>query len=377
MKTTAVYPIFMAAALLGAVSCHSKKENASEGEMPVSVAVPKIDSVVLHKQYPGFLISDRDAGVVARVNGLITAKHYNNGDFVQSGAPLFSIESTTYEAALHEAESRLETALANNEYCKKQYEAMTKALESDAVSKMDVVQARSNLDQSEAAIKSARAAVTDARTNLGYCTVRAPLSGRASAASVVVGDYVAGGMSPVKLLTIYDDRIVEAVFTVEDTHYLEMTETRKGKEVDYDHVRVNFGDSVVRPYYGKLSYEAPAVQKSTGTIELRVEINNPDGELKNGMYCTVDLPYAVDPHAMLIKDAAIGTDQLGKYVYVVNDSDKVVYTPITVGDVYRDSMRIVNSGLSPDSRYVTRALLKVRDGMKVKPQMPGETARSK
>ena len=80
---------------------------------------------------------------------------------------------------------------------------------------------------------------------------------------------------------------------------------------------------------------------------------------------------------MLIKDAAIGTDQLGKYVYVVNDSDKVVYTPITVGDVYRDSMRIVNSGLSPDSRYVTRALLKVRDGMKVKPQMPGETARGK
>lgn len=72
---------------------------------------------------------------------------------------------------------------------------------------------------------------------------------------------------------------------------------------------------------------------------------------------------------MLVRDASIGTDQLGKYLYVVNDSDKVVYTPIEVGGLYRDSMRVVTKGISPESRYITSALLKVRDGMPVKTVM--------
>lgn len=368
MNNNALYPLLMATALVAAVSCHSGKDAKSdEDAMTVNVANPTVDSVVLHKQYPGFLISDRDAAVVARVNGTVTGKLYSDGTIVAEGTPLFTIESTTYQADLNEAESQLQTALANNEYCKKQYEAMKKALESDAVSKMDVEQAKSNLEQSEASIKSARAAVTNARTNLGYCTVRAPFTGRMTAANVVVGDYVSGQDAPVTLAKIYDDRSLQAVFTVEDGRYLEMTETRKGREVDYDHVAVTFGDSVASTYYGKLVYEAPAVQKATGTIELRVELQNPKGELKDGMYASVNLPYAVEPHALVIKDASISTDQLGKYVYTVSDSNTVVYTPIEVGDLYDDTLRIVTGGLKPTDRYVTKALLKVRDGMRVKP----------
>lgn len=369
MKNNALYTLLAVAALMpAALSCQRHKDAKGDGEdaMAVNVATPTVDSVVLHKSYPGFLISDRKAEVVARVNGTITGKLYTDGDFVAAGTPLFTIESTTYQAALSEAESQLQTALANNEYCKKQYEAMKKALESDAVSKMDVVQAQSNMEQSEASIKSARAAVTNARTNLGYCTVRAPFAGHVSAPTVVVGDYVSGQGAPVTLTNIYDDRKVKAVFTVEDSRYLEMNDTRQGREVDYDHVAVSFGDSVAGKYYGKLVYEAPSVQKATGTIELRVELDNPKGELKNGMYATVDLPYAVEPNALIIKDAAIGTDQLGKFVYTVTDSNTVVYTPIQVGDVYDDTLRIVNAGLKPTDRYVTEAMMKVRDGMHVK-----------
>ena len=96
-------------------------------------------------------------------------------------------------------------------------------------------------------------------------------------------------------------------------------------------------------------------------------VANPDYELKSGMYASIQLPYEAEPDAIMVKDAAIGTDQLGKYVYVVNDSDKVVYTPIRIGDLVRDSLRIVNSGLTVKDRYVTKALMKVRDGMEVNP----------
>ena len=81
------------------------------------------------------------------------------------------------------------------------------------------------------------------------------------------------------------------------------------------------------------------------------------------------IPYGVDPKAVLVKDASIGTDQLGKYVYVVNDSNKVVYTPIKVGELYRDSLRIVESGLSKGDRYVAKALLTVRNGETVTPKL--------
>lgn len=350
-------------------SCDSgkKEKNVNTPEMTVNVAKPQTDSIVLSKTYPAFLLADRDAAVVARVTGYITAKHYEDGTLVKEGTPLFSIESTTYRSQLAEAQSRLESAKANHEYCQKQFDAMKKALESDAVSKMDVIQAESNLRQSEAEIKSAQAAVTTADMMLGYCTVRAPFTGRISSPEVVVGDYVAGEGSPVKVTTIYNDRTILTILSVEDSRYIQIADAMKRGLIDYKHVPVSFGDSIIGTYTGELDYASPAVQKGTGTVTLRLLVDNHEGELKSGMYANVDLPYEVEPRAMLIKDAAIGTDQLGKYVYVVNDSNKVVYTPIETGDIYHDTLRIVNSGLNPTDRYVTQALLKVRDGMTVKP----------
>ena len=360
--------ILSLSALAMLTSCHSKKGDGKEGdaEMTVNVATPQTDSIVLSKTYPAFLLADRDAAVVARVTGYITAKHYEDGALVKEGAPLFTIESTTYRSQLAEAQSRLESAKANHDYCERQYEAMKKALESDAVSKMDVIQAESNLRQSEADITSAQAAVNTAGMMLGYCTVRAPFTGRISSADVVVGDFVAGEGAPVKLATIYDDLTILAIFSVEDSRYIAVANAMKQKILDYKHVPVQFGDSIIGTYTGELDYASPDVQKGTGTVKLRLLVDNPDGTLKSGMYANVDLPYAVRPDAMLIKEAAIGTDQLGKYVYVVNDSDKVVYTPVETGDLYHDTLRIVNSGLKPTDRYVTQALLKVRDGMTVK-----------
>lgn len=156
-------------------------------------------------------------------------------------------------------------------------------------------------------------------------------------------------------------------FSIENDAFLALKQTKAGQSVDLNHIPVSFNDSITPVYYGKINYEAPDVDKSTGTVTLRIVIDNPKNELKSGMFASVNLPYAVDPKAIVIKDASIGTDQLGKYVYVVNDSDKVVYTPIQTGELYHDTLRIVSSGLKPTDRYVTQALMKVRDGMTVKP----------
>ncbi len=102
-------------------------------------------------------------------------------------------------------------------------------------------------------------------------------------------------------------------------------------------------------------------------MTIKAKIRNVHNELKSGMYFTIDLPYATDAHAILVKDAAIGSDQRGKYLYVVNDSCKVVYTPVVTGGLVADTMRIVTSGIGSDDRYITKAMLKVRPGMAVTP----------
>ena len=185
------------------------------------------------------------------------------------------------------------------------------------------------------------------------------------------GAFLAGAGSPVVLATIYDDAKMNANFSIEDSRYLELIKNFKDSVdgIDYSKMPVNFSEELPHRYTGDLSYMAPRIDTSTGTMVLQASIANPYNELKDGMYATVSLPYAFEPKAILIKDASIGTDQLGKYIYVVNDSNKIIYTPIEVGETVNDTLRIVTKGISPGEKYVTKALLKVRDGQTVDPRM--------
>ena len=348
--------------------CHKKKDREAEGPRPVNVAYPTVDSVTLHKTYPGTVSAADEAGAVCRVNGVILTQNYKGGDRVVKGQVLFTIESSKYRDAVNEASSQLATARSEYAYASRQYAAMEKAIKSDAVSQMDVIQARSNMEKAEAAIKSASAALQTARTNLGYCTVRAPITGIASQSTLDPGAYCGGEGSPVTLCTVYNDQSLQVEFSIEDSQYEKMLGNNGGISAPiFRKVPISFNVELPHDYTIDLSYESPSVETSTGTLLVKGNLQNQNNELKDGMYCTVHLPYGTDAHALLIKDASIGTDQLGKYVYVVNDSDKVVYRHIEVGDVYQDSLRMVTKGLTDRDRYVTEAMMNVRTGEKVRP----------
>lgn len=121
---------------------------------------------------------------MCQVNGKLLTKNYASGSFVKKGEVLFTIDPTLYRNQVQEAQAALSTARSNYEYYSKQYAAMQKALQADAVSQMDVIQAKSNMQKAQAAINEAQAQLSTARTNLGYCTVRAPMSGYISGASL-------------------------------------------------------------------------------------------------------------------------------------------------------------------------------------------------
>lgn len=357
--------------MLAFPSCKKNDKQSADDQTPiVNVANPVVDSIVLHKTYPGLLSASHSAAVVCRVNGSILSKTYTGGSYVNKGQVLFTVESTKYRDAVQQAQAALATAKSQYEYASRNYEALKEALKSDAVSQIEVVQAKSTMEQAAASVKNAEAALSQANLNLSYCTVKAPISGYITSSGFNPGVYVNGEGSPVELCTVYDNSNMTAIFNIEDAQYEQMIGQNGGMGHDiYRNVPIKFTQPLPHEYTADLTYESPSINSSTGTLKLQAGIVNKYNELKDGMYITIELPYGVDPKAILVKDASIGTDQLGKYVYVVNDSDKVVYTPIKIGEIYQDSLRVVNEGLKPTDRYVTEALLTVRNGMTVKPQL--------
>lgn len=348
-----------------------KKKDKTEEIVPtVEVADVVVDSVTLHKTYPGYIVAMNTNEITARVSGTLTGQFYHEGDYVEKGQLLFTIDPSKYRDLVEQNQAALKTAESQYAYASRQYEAMKEALKADAVSQMEVLQAESTMNQAKASIQNAKASLATAWENLGYCNIRAPRSGHISIAALSTGNFVNGEASPVLLATIYDDSTVKANFSIEDSQYEKMLGDNTPEEnMLLKNIPLKFNQTLPHAYTADLNYVSPTVEKSTGTLTLEGHLSNPYGELKDGMYVSVDLPYGTDAHAILVRNASVGTDQLGKYVYLVNDSDKVVYTPVEVGEIYQDTLIMVTKGLKPGQRYVTKALLTVRNGMKVKPNV--------
>ena len=361
--------IFLVLSVL--TGCKEKKDAGAMKGMPtlaISVAKPIVKDITLTKDYPGYLTTEKTVNLVARVNGTLQSVSYAPGGRVKKGQLLFVIEPTLYNDKVAQAEAELKTAQAQLEYARNNYSRMKEAVKSDAVSQIQVLQSESSVTEGVAAVSNAEAALSTARTNLGYCYVRAPFDGTISKSTVDVGSYVGGSLQPVTLATIYKDDQMYAYFNVADNQWLEMSMNNQQptKELPKK-IMVQLGKEGTESYPATLDYLSPNVDLNTGTLMVRANFDNPQGVLKSGLYVSITLPYGEADHAILVKEASIGTDQLGKFLYAVNDSDIVHYRHIEIGQLINDTLRHVLGGLSPQQRYVTEALMKVRDGMKIKP----------
>ncbi|WOG20330.1 efflux RND transporter periplasmic adaptor subunit [Bacteroides thetaiotaomicron] len=361
--------IFLVLSVL--TGCKEKKDAGAMKGMPtlaISVAKPIVKDITLTKDYPGYLTTEKTVNLVARVNGTLQSVSYAPGGRVKKGQLLFVIEPTLYNDKVAQAEAELKTAQAQLEYARNNYSRMKEAVKSDAVSQIQVLQSESSVTEGVAAVSNAEAALSTARTNLGYCYVRAPFDGTISKSTVDIGSYVGGSLQPVTLATIYKDDQMYAYFNVADNQWLEMSMNNKQPTKDLPKkIMVQLGKEGTESYPATLDYLSPNVDLNTGTLMVRANFDNPQGVLKSGLYVSITLPYGEADHAILVKEASIGTDQLGKFLYAVNDSDIVHYRHIEIGQLINDTLRQVLGGLSPQERYVTEALMKVRDGMKIKP----------
>lgn len=362
----------MALCMICLFGCNSKGKKKTISDIPnVSVARPYVMPIVLHKEYPGYLLSNNIVDVVGRVNGYVVKQNFSSGQYIDEGDLLYIIEPTFYENRVRQAEASLSSAKATLDYYENNYQRMLEASKSDAISQIDLIQAETNVRTAKANVKSAEASLKLAQTTLGYCYIKAPISGFLTTSGAGEGEYVSGSDgSPFKLTTIYNNDPMYAYFNIEDNQYLMMKiESNENLWSSFlpKRVFVNMQEGGFPPIEATPNYISPFVNLKTGTLTLRALFENSQYDLKSGMYCTVSLPYGELDNAILIPDASTGTDQLGRYIYVVDDNNIVSYRHIEVGEIINDSLIHVKSGLNPDERFVTKALLKVRSGMKVEP----------
>lgn len=356
-------------AVLVMTACHKESETMMSGAaLPIEVAAPDVRNVMLTREYPGYLAADATIPVVGRVNGTVIKRNFIEGGRVKQGDLLYVIEPTLYDNAVTQAKASLQTAQAEYDYAVSSYERMKMAISSDAVSQIELLQAKSKVESCKAAIDNARATLSSAKTKLGYCYVKAPVTGVVGLRKYSVGEYVSGEMSPAELCKLYKDDIMYAYFNISDAQWLRSVQ-RGGTNIDQSNITFTLGGGKYYTWDAKIDYLAPDVNLTTGTLLVRAELSNKDGLLKPGSYISVVLPYEEVRNAVLVHDASIGTDQLGKYLYVVNDSNRVEYRRITAGNLVDDTLRLVTDGLEATERYVTKAILKVRNGMSVVPVM--------
>ena len=287
MKAHRFFSSAAAALLIAAAlgSCINSADGGSQTAAPTdSVAPVRADSAAVTRGYPGYLVSEKTVDVVSRIDGTLLRKHYNEGDYVKAGQVLFTIESTPYADRVRQAEADLESARSAYEYASSRYAAVKRAMESDAVSQMELALAESNMKQAKAAISGAEAALHLARFNLNLCTIKAPVSGRISASTVSTGSYVDGDDTAFVLATIYDDTSLTAVFGIEDDRLIEMLRTGNGMRT----VNLTFDEPLDHAYTATVNYIAPTTKD--GSVQLKAKVDNPYGELRNGMAVNIDFP---------------------------------------------------------------------------------------
>jgi len=347
--------------------CGADNRYAAPPPPKVTVAKPVEQEVTRYFDATGNTAAVNTVDLVARVQGFVQAITYTDGEFVKKDTPLFLIEPEPYElklAASRAVEAGAEATLkqAETEY-RRQADLASRQVSSQAV----LDQAQASRDNARANLQQAHANTQMAAINLGYTKVAAPFDGVVSARQVSIGQLV-GANSATVLATIVQLDPIYANFNASERDVLEVRAglARSGRTVaDLMGTPVEIGlqTETGYPHKGKLDYIAPSVNASTGTLAARATLENTNRTLLPGYFVRVRIPSRSRP-ALLVPDVAVGSDQGGRYVLVVNGDNVVEQRGVELGELIGD-LRVVEKGLTKHDRVVVGGIMRAIPGQKV------------
>jgi RND family efflux transporter MFP subunit len=337
----------------------------------VEVAVPAQKNITRFIDATGNTAAVKSVDLVARVQGFLQSIDYKDGNFVKEGTTLFTIEPDTYKLKLEQAQAAEAGAQASLKQAEADFKRQTDLVARQAVSQSTLDTSTSNRDNAQASLQQAQANTRIAQVNYSYTNVTAPFDGIVTAHLVSVGELV-GVASPTQLATIVALDPIWVNFNVNEVDVLRVREEARRRGMTIDELRklpieVALQTDTGFPHKGTLDYVSPTLNQSTGTIAVRGILNNPDRVLLPGFFVRVRVPFDQQQSALLVPDAALGADQAGRYLLVVNGENVVEQRKVTTGPLEGD-LRVIETGLKPDDKVVIGGLLRAIPGQKVDPQ---------
>jgi len=374
-------PRTAAALSLGlALAACGQGQQASNGPPPptVTVAKPVVRAVTDLDEYVGRFVAIDSVEVRARVSGYLDKVHFRDGQMVKQGELLFTIDKRPFENTVAQARANLAQARANLAFAESDLERGRQLVRDRTISEQVFQQRTQAFGSAQASVAANEAAVKQAELDLEFTELRAPVNGRIGDRRVSPGNLVTGGTAgnTTLLATIVSINPIRLEFTMDEASYLRYERfSQTGKEVTGREggvmVTLKLIDDKEYARRGYMDFVDNAIDKSSGTIRGRAVFDNPDGVLTPGMFGRVRVPGSPTYNALLLPDAAIGTEQIKKFVLVVDAENKAVTRYVTLGQLTDDGLRVIKDGLDAGDRVIVNGLMRVRPGQKVTPKEEG------
>ncbi len=364
------YAVLAVVAVAGVGAFSALRVNASAPAQAAPMA-PEVDvatvlsrTVTDWQTYSGRLEAVDKVDVRPQVSGTIVAVEFKDGALVKKGQTLFVIDPRPYAAEVDRAKAQLAAAKARESYAQTDWQRAQRLMNDNAIAKRDFDEKQNTALSAAADVKAAQAALETAQINLGYTTITAPVAGRVSRAEITVGNVVSSGASAAPLTTLVSVSPIYASFDVDEQTYLKyIGRARNGVNVPVD---LGLADETGYSRKGTIASVDNRLDTSSGTIRVRARFDNGDGTLVPGLYARVKVGGG-EPHAaLLIDEAAIGTDQDKKFVLVVDAQGRVAYREVKLGTEH-GNLRVITAGLSATDRIVVNGVQRVRPGQTVRP----------
>ena len=335
---------------------------AAEIVLPVCEVVEQTDPKA--SVYPGRVVPIAQVDVIPQVSGEIREVCFANGQVVKEGDVLYRIDPIKYEAAVKNAESKLQECKANVQYAELSYERHKKLLETRAVSLDAVDNALSQRDSSRAAFAAAQAELIAARDDLNHCKIVAPIAGKVGSTAKTKGNYVAAGS--LTLVTIVQTDPIRVRFSVANREILNILSTNGRRHRDDLEISVTLANGAPYAGDGEVEYVDNLADEATDTLAVYAKYANAATRLVPGGVVSVSLRSRAGVKRPAIPPTAILQDTQGPYVWVLDEKGVARRRTVARGDLVGDWL-FVEKGLKPGERIVADGGHRVTAGMTVKP----------
>lgn len=367
--------VALAISVLLLSGCGDEQAEANAPAPPppqVTVANPVVKPIREDDEFVGRFDAVSEVELRARVGGYLENISFEDGQIVQEGALLFTIDPRPFETTLGQAQAELDSARAEESFTRRELARAEQLVTRGNISRQVVDERREGFLSAQARVAAAEAALERARLDLEYTQIRAPITGRIDRNYVSEGNLVEA--NDTVLTTIVSTDPVYFYFDIDERSFLAYARDARARGANLQEgsgglaVVVRLADSREQPFEGRLDFSENRLDPDSGTMRVRAVVPNPDLVLQPGLFGRVNVPGSLPYEGILLPDEAIASDQNRRVVYVVNEEGRVSTKEIRPGPRI-DGYRVIREGLTGEETIVVNGLLRVRPGITVAPQM--------